>query len=66
MRTSCQLSGHLHQLRQTEMGLAAFTRVSPQSRIYIKARFPLPELTDRVDGPITRLVETRARQHGLC
>ena len=41
-----------------------------------KARFPLPELTARVDrwpvsitrqhGPSTRLVETRARQHGPC
>ena len=25
--------------------------------------FPLAELTGRVDGPSTRLVETRARQH---
>jgi len=25
---------------------------------FIKARFPLPELTGRVDGPSTRLVET--------
>ena len=43
-----------------------------------EARFPLPELTARVDGwpvsitrqhvhgPSTRLVETRARQHGPC
>ena len=29
-----------------------------------KARFPLAELT--IDGPFTRLVETRARQHGPC
>ena len=25
-----------------------------------------PVYTSRVDGPSTRLVETRARQHGLC
>jgi len=31
-----------------------------------KARFPLPELTGRVDDPSTRLVETRTRQHGPC
>ena len=34
--------------------------------IKFKARFPLPELTARVNGqngPSTRLVETRARQH---
>jgi len=31
-----------------------------------KARFPLPELTGRADGPSTRLVETPARQHGPC
>ena len=31
-----------------------------------KAGFPLAELTGRVDGPSTRLVETRARQHGPC
>ena len=28
--------------------------------------FPLAELTGRVVGPSTRLVETRARQHGPC
>ena len=33
---------------------------------WAKARFPLPELTARVAGPSTRLVETRARQHGPC
>jgi len=32
----------------------------------LKARFPLPELTGRQHGPSTRLVETRARQHGPC
>jgi len=31
-----------------------------------KARFPLPELTIRVNGPSSRLVETRARQNGPC
>jgi len=31
-----------------------------------KAQFPLAELTGHVDGPSTRLVETRARQHGPC
>ena len=31
-----------------------------------KARFPLAELTGRVDGPSTRLVETHARQHDPC
>ena len=31
-----------------------------------KARFPVPELTTRVNGPSTRLVETRTRQHGPC
>jgi len=31
---------------------------------FSKARFPLPELTARVDGPSTRPVETRASQHG--
>jgi len=29
-------------------------------------RFPLPVNTGRVDYPSTRLVETRARQHGPC
>ena len=31
-----------------------------------EARFSLAELTDRVEGPSTRLVEARARQHGPC
>jgi len=40
--------------------------------VVAKARFPLPELTARVngpswrDGPSTQLVETHARQHGPC
>jgi len=33
---------------------------------HVKARFPLAELTGRVDILSTRLVETRARQHGRC
>jgi len=31
-----------------------------------EARFPLAELTGRVDGSSTRIVETRAHQHGPC
>ena len=37
-----------------------------ECQLHIKARFPLPELTARVDGLSTRLVETRTRQHGPC
>jgi len=41
----------------------------PTTKQKTKARFPLPELTSRVNGhddPSTRLVETQARQHGPC
>jgi len=47
-----------------ELGLLVYvTTKKPEEP---KARFPLPELTGRIDGPSTRLVETRARQHGPC
>ena len=54
---------------ESSPGSSAECRTAPSSCRPLdqaKARFPLPELTARVDGPATRLVETRARQHGPC
>jgi len=41
------------------------TEKMPKSSYRLKPGF-IAELTGRVDGPSTRLVKTRARQHGPC
>ena len=67
---ACTLVFHQHhQLRvQKVLYCHGYARrlVANCQRSPTKARFPLAELTGRVDSPSTRLVETRARQHGPC